>query len=525
MMAAQSTHSSAYALADLLSGICIDEITTQSEVTGLCLDSRQAKAGDLFIACPGSQQHGLTFAKKAVDAGAVAVVYELCTNDVDSLPVQQALQALLLAEVELIKIDNLRDKLGLIAARFYDFPSKSMHVIGITGTNGKTSCSLFLAQVLSEQAQKAAVIGTLGNGVFGKLSKTANTTPDAISVQSTLASMHDQGVRHVAMEVSSHGLEQGRVNEVIFNTAVFTNLSRDHLDYHGDMQRYAQSKQRLFKMQGLRTAVLNVDDECGREFLTALPEQVQSVAYSLANRSDEELSSIRQSIMHLGCVKGSQVRFTEAGLQMHISSPWGDGELNCPIFARFNASNILAVLTTSLLAGIGLEDALFRISKLRSIPGRMQKLETGASHPDAIVDYAHTPDALRQALAATKEHYPAKVWCVFGCGGDRDKGKRPLMGAVAAQLADHIILTDDNPRTESSADIIADIKTGIHEHNSVHVEADRYKAITYALANAAKEDIVLIAGKGHEDYQLIGATSIPFSDEIVVRNFIAGEDA
>lgn len=510
-----------YLLSELLKGICDHDLVTQHQVSGLNLDSNKLRAGDLFLACAGSRSHGLLHAEQAVKKGAAAIVYELS----DQLPVRAELVAALARlqglSIPVIEVHELHNKLGLIAERFYGNPSHAFNMVGITGTNGKTSCSHFLAQILTTSKVPCGVIGTLGNGIFGKLVASTHTTPDAITLHSLFADMRDAGVEYVSMEVSSHGLEQGRVSGVQFQTAVFTNLTRDHLDYHGDMQAYAQSKRSLFEQPGLQYAVINADDEFGRELLAGLPDDVQSVAYSLSDASNAESAELRDSVMHLGCVQASDLHFSRDGMRMQVTTPWGDGGLSCKLIGRFNASNILAVLVTVLLSGMRLQDALESIRDLQSVPGRMQLLEKVTGFPLTVIDYAHTPDALQHVLEALRTHCKGQLWCVFGCGGDRDRGKRPLMGAIVEKHADQIILTDDNPRTENSADIIEDIRNGLQDPDKAYVEPDRRLAIIYALKNARPDDVVLIAGKGHEDYQITGKQRLPFSDAEVVSDVFA----
>ena len=521
MMAAKKPTAKGYPLDELLNGFveqgCF--IDPYCMISGLSLDSRQVEEGFLFIACQGIQQHGLAFAEKAIERGAVAIVYEEDITGQEELSVY--LKKLELIDIPVIVIDELSVKVGFIADRFYNEPSKEIRVTGITGTNGKTSCSHYLASLLG-QSTKVAVMGTLGNGMLDKLALTLNTTPDAITVHGFMARMLEQGASDVVMEVSSHGLSQGRVNGVRFDTAIFTNLSRDHLDYHSDMASYGRSKRKLLEMPGLRYAVVNADDEFGREILQDLPDTVQSVAYSLSDAMNADAAVLRSNLMHLGCVQGSDLRFTDSGLSMHVSSPWGDTVIKCALYGHFNAENLLAVLAAALLNGIRLDDAAKSIAKLKSVAGRMEKVSVSPKQPTVIVDYAHTPDALLQVLESVRCHSERKLWCVFGCGGDRDMGKRPLMGQVADEYADEIILTNDNPRSEPADEIIKQISEAIKRKNHLHIEQDRAKAISYALTHAKQGDVVVIAGKGHEDYQLIGDKRIDFSDVDTALEVLGG---
>lgn len=482
-------------LRQLLAGL-VDGPVADVEVIGLVLDSRQVKAGDLFVALPGTRTDGHRYIDAAVAAGAVAV---LC----DAAQMKNVVEA----AVPCLALDGLKDKLGLIAERFYGAPSKQMFVVGVTGTNGKTSCSHFIAQALHSEAEPAAVIGTLGNGFIDRLEQASHTTPDAISLHVLLRRLVDAGAASVAMEVSSHGLEQGRVNGVDFDLALFTNLSRDHLDYHGDMAGYGRAKARLFQMPGLRYAVINGDDAFGETLLSELPTTVEAIVYSLNDTCRGE-----------NRICGEIVSQGRDGLLLELRTPWGDGRLHSGLLGRFNASNLLAVLSALLLKGMGLETALQKLSRLHTVPGRMERFGGEARQPLVVVDYAHTPDALEQVLVTLREHCAARLWCVFGCGGERDRGKRPVMGGIAAHHADQVILTDDNPRHEDPAAIIADIATGIaSESVPVLVMRDRAQAIRHAVTHAAASDVVLVAGKGHEDYQQVGGETLPFSDSEQVR--------
>lgn len=470
-------------LAGLIGGP-VPEVT----VTGLALDSRQVRPGDLFVALPGSRTHGQHYIDAAVAAGAAAVLCDAGTRELGK------------TGVPCLLLHDLSHKLGLIAERFYGRPSQELFVIGVTGTNGKTSCSHFLAQALNEPTAPAAVIGTLGNGFIDRLEATRHTTPDAVRLHALLRDLADAGARSLVMEVSSHGLAQGRVAGVGFDLALFTNLSRDHLDYHGDMAAYGRAKARLFQQAGLRYAVLNGDDAFGRTLLAELPETVEALTYTLAEAGDPT----RQ-------VCGEIVSQGRDGLLLELRTPWGDGRLHSALLGRFNASNLLAVLSCLLLKGMGLETALHRLSRLRTVPGRMERFGGQGDQPLVVVDYAHTPDALSQVLITLREHCSARLWCVFGCGGDRDAGKRVLMGNIAARYADHTILTDDNPRHEDGDKIIDDIAKGMVGGDYV-IMRDRAAAIRHAVGRAAANDVVLVAGKGHEVYQQVGDEQRPFSD-------------
>lgn len=504
MMAASHTeYGTGIRLSTLLEGYAQVSPADEREIVGLSLDSRRTRPGDLFLACRGGARHGAEFIEDAVRAGAVAVSLE-----------SNAAAPTATHSVPVYDIADLGQKIGHIAARFYGHPSHDFTVIGVTGTNGKTSVTHFLAQALSSPC---GVIGTLGNGMYGQLEKTdSHTTPDAVTLQALLAQLHERGAPNVVMEVSSHGLEQGRVNGVEFDIAVFTNLSRDHLDYHPDMTAYGAAKRRLFQVPGLRHAVVNGDDDYGRELLSTLPKDVEPLAFGLSACG---VASVAQ-------VRGMNLRLHSQGLSLDVESPWGSGGLESALWGRFNASNLLAALAVLLTMGVPLADALQRLSRVSPVPGRMELIAGRTDLPTVIVDYAHSPDALQQALAAVREHTATggRVWCVFGCGGGRDRGKRPLMGAIAERYADFVVVTDDNPRHEDPVGIVAEILGGMTNPYAVYVRRDRAEALAFAIRHAGAAGIILVAGKGHEDYQLIGAERIPFSDREQVAKLLAARE-
>jgi len=475
---------------------------TDLAVVGLATDSRSVQPGDLFFAVRGGQRHGLEFLTAVKAAGAMAVVWEPPWEG--SLPIDDSLPLLAVAE--------LRRKIGWIASRFYGEPSRSLRVVGVTGTDGKTSCVHFLAQALSDvETGSCGILGTLGVGVHGQTEPSLHTTPDPLTVQRWLAGLVAQGQRYAAMEVSSHALDQGRVNGVAFAAAVLTQLSRDHLDYHGTLDAYAAAKRQLFTEQRPGWAVLNLDDAFGQRLAVEAQGQYGVVAYGLGQR----LTSLARWVW------GEQLELTRTGLRLQIQSSWGHGELQAGLLGRFNASNLLAMLATLLALEIPFDEALTRLARTATVPGRMERLGGQAGQPLIVVDYAHTPHALEQVLSTLREHGGRHgLWCVFGCGGDRDPGKRPLMGAAAEQWADRVIVTDDNPRTEDPERIVSDILAGMQYPEAATVIRDRRAAIFHTLAGASADDIVLIAGKGHEDYQIIGTKRFTFSDREVVNEFL-----
>ena len=471
----------------LLQDIIAYDATFDCEVTGLALDSRKIKPGDIFFAYPGTATDGRKFIDNAIINGAVAIIAEQGFN-FKKFP------------IPLIHTTDLQNKVGHIAARFYSSPSKTSIsnsiIIGITGTNGKTTCSQLIARCLQESHMPCATIGTLGFGFPDQLSSFDLTTPDPILLQKQLSLFREQGVKAIAMEVSSHSLTQGRLAGTDFQIAIFTNLSRDHLDYHGDMENYWQAKRRLFTDFKIQTAIMNIDDQYGIRLQNDIKREVRQITYSLMNTKADIFTS--------------NVELTNQGIKATVHTPWGKGIIHSCLLGRFNLSNLLAVIACLGSLEISLPEILMNITKMPRITGRMQAFG-GDKQPLVVVDFSHTPDALAQALQALKEHCQGELWCVFGCGGNRDQGKRPQMAAIAERYADHIIITNDNPRHEDPEKIIQDIKTGLLCPQAVKVELDRRAAMTYAIQRAKAQDIILIAGKGHETYQQIGDKKIPFN--------------
>jgi UDP-N-acetylmuramoyl-L-alanyl-D-glutamate--2,6-diaminopimelate ligase len=511
MMAQRSDSPAAMHLSALLRGLSQLPPGQDPVVTGLTLDSRQLLSGQLFLACRGGQGHGLEYLAQALQQGAAAIAYEP-----DAAWPETRIRALLGGRrLPMLAVPGLRRRASEIAGRFYREPSAELSLIGVTGTNGKTSCSLFLAQALGA-TRPCAVIGTLGSGVPPNLTPASHTTPDPISLQARLAELRAAGAEAVSMEVSSHALDQGRVEALRFDTAVLTNLSRDHLDYHGDMNAYAAAKQRLFQHPGLTCAVLNHDDPFGRELLPELAPDVAPVLYGC--RPSGPLPSGLA-----GWVWAEQVVTGPQGLEIRVRSSWGRAELSAGLLGRFNASNLMAVLAVLLRYGLPLEEAAARLAAMPGVPGRMERFG-GPGQPTVVVDYAHTPDALEQALKALREHTRGRLLCLFGCGGERDRGKRPLMGALAEEFADQVMLSDDNPRGEDGDAIIAEILDGMRHPERALVERNRGLAIRRAIESSAPEDVVLVAGKGHETTQTSGALVTRFSDrETVAGVLTAGE--
>ncbi|HEX7029733.1 MAG TPA: UDP-N-acetylmuramoyl-L-alanyl-D-glutamate--2,6-diaminopimelate ligase [Gammaproteobacteria bacterium] len=485
-------------LHDLLNGIPGVAPVADRVVQGVSLDSRFVVPGGAFLACAGISSHGLDYLDEALRRGAEVVLWE---------PAAGLQPPKLPSGVTAVRVPDLSAQAGAIAAGFYGDPSARIDVIGITGTNGKTSVSHLAAQALSAYGRRCAVSGTLGYGFVDSLEPATHTTPDAVKLQALFAQLAGSGADAVAMEVSSHALEQQRVAGVKFHTAVFTNLSRDHLDYHDDLSAYAAAKRRLFQMPGLRAAVVNVDDATGRDIVANLPAGVRAIPFATHAES-------LQGVARENALFAERMTFDAQGISLEIDAAGERVMMRAPLFGRFNALNLLAVFGVLLSLGIAAPDAARALGSVRPVRGRMERLG-GGERPLVIVDYAHTPDALAQILAAAREHCAGKLFCVFGCGGDRDRGKRPEMGRIAESMADAVIVTDDNPRTEDPDLIVQEIVAGMNAPAGARIERDRRKAIQAAIREAAAGDVVVIAGKGHEDYQITGNRREHFSDSEV----------
>ncbi|MES9855840.1 MAG: UDP-N-acetylmuramoyl-L-alanyl-D-glutamate--2,6-diaminopimelate ligase [Sedimenticola sp.] len=486
-------------LGELLSGWLVVPERENCWIKSITQDSRTVRQGSLFLACSGGSHHGLDFFNQAVDAGAVAVVCEPALE----WPLERIEMLTESLEIPLLVVDGLGIKLSALAGRFYHHPSQSMTVVGVTGTNGKTSCAQFLARALSDD-RPCGVIGTLGNGFPDSMEDATHTTPDPVLLQALLHALYAQGAKAVAMEVSSHALDQSRVAHLNFDVAVLTNLSRDHLDYHGTLAAYGEAKKQLFYMPGLGCAVINLDDPFGRELLNELPTDIKRVGYGIGSAVAEGAD--------VDCwVQAPAIDSSSEGMRITIGGSWGEGTLNTPLLGHFNVSNLLAVLAVLLHLDIPLNEALERLAKLRTVPGRVERFG-GGDRPLVVVDYAHTPNALEHVLMALRGHTEQRLICLFGCGGDRDRGKRPLMGRVAERLADRVIVTDDNPRGENGDRIVEEILAGMELPEQVQVIRNRKQSIAQAIAEAEVGDLVLVAGKGHETVQIVGSEKHPFSD-------------
>lgn len=474
------------------------------DITALTLDSRRDQQGGLFFAIKGVHLDGRQYIDQAISQGAVAVLIEADTP-------REALHWQ--GDVPLIPIDQLQQKMGVFAARFYNKPAQSLHMIGVTGTSGKTSCTQFIAQSLQVLKKPCGIIGTLGCGFYGSLKETGLTTPDAITLQSILRQFVEQAAVSVAMEVSSHSIDQGRINDIEFKLGVFTNLTQDHLDYHGDLATYAAVKRKFLASPATKQLIMNADDAHGCRWINELYTEKPIIAYGIG-----QSHSIPEQVP---LIWADQVELTLDGIKAYIHSPWGDERLFLPLIGQFNLSNALAVLAVLCLSEVSFSEAIQQLSQLQAVPGRMQMLGGGVDKPLVVVDYAHKPDALEKVLQTLRLHTKGELWCVFGCGGERDRGKRPLMANIAEQLADHVIVTNDNPRHESPKDIVKDIMQGFVDPGRVTVEFDRSKAIQSSIQWSKAKDCILIAGKGAERYQQIGDEKTHFDDVETVSIYLS----
>jgi len=477
----------------LLEGWC--DSVPDVVIKGIELDSRRVQEGQAFLAVEGASTHGLAYAAQAQAHGASVVIH-------DGLAEVPALG------IPAVAVPELGSLLSSIAARFFHSPSDHLAVAGVTGTNGKTSTAHYIAQSWQRVSGDAGIIGTIGYGPIGSLAPANMTTPDPITLQGMLSECIDQGVEKLAMEVSSHALDQGRCDDVAFDAAVFTNLSRDHLDYHRTMEAYSAAKRRLFIDCHPRFAVINLDDSFGKILAGEIGNGTQVFTYG-TNGSSE----LRGSVLHMN----------SSGMTLNIESPWGGGEVRTGLLGAFNVANLLAAAGTLALLGMPWSQVMYQLEIMRAVPGRMHCMGGEVGRPVVVVDYAHTPDALRQALTALRSHLHGQLVCVFGCGGDRDSGKRPMMARVAESLADRLVITSDNPRSEKPAAIIGDMLTGLDDPDQAQVVEDRAAAIRQAVLESSAGDIVLVAGKGHEAWQEMKGQKVPFSDEATVN--AALEDA
>lgn len=502
------------ALDFLLEGFIDDAMIEQCrgiEINAIVQDNRKARSNDLFIAHQGLNTHGLLYAKDAVAKGVSVILWD---GDLEN---RSEILDSISNKVLCIHCENLKYKVGAIASRYYEQPSLSMNTIGVTGTDGKTSVAHFLAQCLDSYDVHCGVLGTLGNGFINDLHPTGLTTVDAIDIQKTLADIQSAGAKHVVMEVSSHGLDQGRVNGVAFTTAVFTNIASDHLDYHGTQDNYVAAKKRLFFTPGLGSAVINLDDEYGRMLAKEVREHVCIWGYSLKT----DISEYKEFADYF--VHAVDVNPVERGYRLSVVTPKGNAKFDVPLVGRFNVKNTLAVLATLLVSQLSLDDAVQSLKGVRPVDGRVEIISE-ENKPVVVVDFAHTEQGLAAVCQSIREHFKGKVWCVFGCGGDRDRSKRTLMAKVAEQYADKVVVTTDNPRHEDPQDIIDEVMTGFSSTENVEAILDRRQAIDIAITNAQPGDVVLLAGKGHEISQIVGDIHVAFDDRRVAREFLSARD-
>ncbi|MFW6342120.1 MAG: UDP-N-acetylmuramoyl-L-alanyl-D-glutamate--2,6-diaminopimelate ligase [Halothiobacillaceae bacterium] len=504
---------SPFTLGELLGSDCPRDLAGVT-VRGLSDDSRRAGPGDLFFARSGAHVEGFRFVRDAIARGVAAVVVPAHRPD--------GLDCATPGATPVIAVSDVLEVMARAANRFHGDPLGSLRLAGVTGTNGKTSVARFIAGALAEATGAVGKIGTLGVTLMGtsgerQLAKTANTTPGTLALFEALATIRDAGARYAVMEVSSHALTQRRLAGVQLEVGVFTNLSRDHLDYHGDLESYFEAKALMFTHPGLREAVINMDDRHGRILLERFGDRLSCWAFGLGDRPWEADDA---QLVH-----ATDLRYSREGLELAVETGFGRGRIRSPLFGAFNASNLLGALGALLALGMPQEQALQALGRVPSPPGRMQRVPTGPGQPQVIVDYAHTPDALEQVLMALRGHVTGRLYCVFGCGGERDSGKRPVMGAVAERHADRVVVTDDNPRGESGDEIVAQILSGMRVPDAARVQRDRRQAIVSTLTEATADDLILVAGKGHEDYQEIHGERLPFSDCEVVRGWMEGQAA
>ena len=474
------------------------------EITGVAIDSREVKPGDLFLAYQGTDFNGVNYIDDAIRAGAVAVAIdreEQIDSELFSRPI--------------IKVASLRQQAGTIISRFYDEPSKKIRVIGVTGTNGKTTVSYMITHAMSLCGRTASLIGTLGYGQAGNIISGKTTTPDPVSLHSMFSSWKNN-IDTVAMEVSSHALAQGRVSGTSFDIAILTNISRDHLDYHHTFEEYADAKFKLFEVKELKHAIINADDQFGCKFIQAISDEINIVAYSKC------LKEFKTDKKNSSFVYVENIETNCLSTEIAIQSPWGRGIIHTKLLGRFNVDNLLAAFSALCVSGIPIEKTLRALSAFKGIPGRMESFAS-KNTPLLVVDYAHTPDAIKKALQALRPGCAGKLYCVFGCGGERDSGKRAPMGALAERYCDQIILTNDNPRSEDPDQIIQHILEGIKDRDQVIIKPDRSAAITNTFLHAGPDDVILIAGKGHETAQIIGHEVLPFSDRQLARRLTESE--
>ena len=482
--------SKAHNLKDLLFGITD---APPIKYNNICDDSRYVNKGSVFFAVKGLSSDGCDFIESAINSGACAVVYEPpydLSNIETSIPI--------------IAVDDLKLEIANIVSRHYESSINEMSIIGVTGTNGKTTVSWLIHQGFKKIGYKSGYIGTLGYGLEN-LNLNELTTPSCMKLHKILSEFQNSGVEYVVMEISSHAIDQNRIEGINFNTVIFTNLSRDHIDYHGNMENYGETKAKLFLERQSKIKIININDSFGR---------------SLIERVDEEV--ISTSIEPINIDKGKFISVTKyetngSGFDIDLKSSWGTFKTHVPLLGTFNIENVIQTIALFLSHGFSLSKIQIIIEGMKAPSGRMESVYVDNSHllPKVLVDFSHTPDALKLSLQSIRDHYDGKIWCVFGCGGDRDRGKRKMMGNIAERYADYVIVTSDNPRNENPEKIISDILEGIS--SKVETIVSREEAINFAIMKANKNEIILIAGKGHESYQKIGEETLEFSDHKISK--------
>lgn len=509
-------------LNDLLDGLTDTAGLSAVELTGVSLDSRQIKPGYLYLAVGGSVSHGLRFADAAIAAGAVVIAIE----PQDRLSYEDTVHAIEAQGVLVVSIPSLPSRCAEIASRFYHNPDRQLSLVAVTGTDGKTSVCRFIAETLTLLGQPCGYIGTLGWGIVNEdqtvvMYPTALTTPDSVALRRMLAELHGQGAVAVALEASSHGLAEGRLDGLSIDVAVLTNLGRDHLDYHKTIENYQAAKARLFGWENLQAMVVNTNDEFGRTLLCRKRQNVRAITYAVSVDDNDKGGTDASAGANAIVCRASHTRPTAEGLQFTLSDADFSKSITSPLMGMFNIDNLLACHAVLRALGHAANEASATLETIQPVAGRMERFSAHceADAPIAIVDYAHTPQALDAAIAAVRPHCSGELWVVFGCGGDRDTGKRAPMGR-AAEAADHIVVTDDNPRTESSELIIAAILDGMRQPSHATVISDRSSAIRHAMSAATARDIVLVAGKGHEDYQVVGTEKHSYSDRALVDQLL-----
>ena len=481
----------------------IDAILPQKDISVDCLtlDSRNVKEGSLFIALKGNKLNGEDFIESALQLGAKAVAVDSCSyasNKDNWKNIKEKFEA------GFVLVNDLKRSVSKVAANFYDDPSRAMNLIGVTGTNGKSSVVSFISQIVRKHRFLSATVGTLGYGIEGEeLITTKMTTPSAIDCQRILCELNSANVRYVSMEVSSHAIDQSRIDHIAFDIVLLTNITRDHLDYHGSFEEYSKTKKQFIDLNFHAIAIVNYDDiECKRYFDSNVTSDRKLLSYSTYDEKAD--------------VFAKDVTFKPNGISATIVSPWGKVSIFLKMIGEFNLSNALASVAACCSLGLNFESVCSSLEEIQSVKGRLQRvfseIESSSEEPKVFIDYAHTPNALENALRAIEKHSDGELWVVFGCGGDRDRGKRADMGAVAFRYADHVVLTSDNSRTEQTKDIVNEILTGVDHNNNFVIVEDRAKAINVAVKSASPNDVVLIAGKGHEEYQECNGVTIPFSD-------------